>query len=145
VAAELPVRRLDPRAVVPVRAHPGDAGLDLVAVDDHDLPPGGRVAVGTGLAVAIPEGHAGLVVPRSGLARTAGVTVANAPGLIDSGYRGELLVLLVNLGSETHHVSAGDRVAQLVVTPVHLPEATEVAELPASSGRGEGGFGSTGG
>ncbi len=142
---ELRVRRLDPRAVVPARAHPGDAGLDLVAIEACDLPPGGRAAVPTGLAVAVPAGHAGLVVPRSGLARRQGVTVANAPGLIDSGYRGELVVLLVNLGAEAHRVAAGDRVAQLVVTPVALPPAVEVDELPPSDGRGAGGFGSTGG
>jgi dUTP pyrophosphatase len=108
------------------------------------LPPGGRVDVPIGLAVAIPPGHAGLVVPRSGLARRAGVTVANAPGLIDAGYRGELLVVLVNHGAESLHVEPGDRVAQLVVTPVTLPRAVLVDALPASDGRGQGGFGSTG-
>lgn len=141
---ELPVRRLDPRAVVPSRAHAGDAGLDLVAIEARDLPPGGRAAVPTGLAVAIPAGFAGLVVPRSGLARRHGVTVANAPGLIDSGYRGELLVLLVNLGAAAHRVEPGDRVAQLVVTPVSPATPREVDDLPGSDGRGEGGFGSTG-
>jgi dUTP pyrophosphatase len=144
VTPGLPVRRLDPRAVVPARAHPGDAGLDLVAIEARDLPPGGRAAVPTGLAVAIPPGHAGLVVPRSGLARRHGVTVANAPGLIDAGYRGELLVLLVNLGDEPHRVEPGERIAQLVVVPVVLPAPAEVDVLPASDGRGEGGFGSTG-
>jgi dUTP diphosphatase len=141
---ELPVRRLDPRAVIPARAHPGDAGLDLVAIEARELEPGGRAAVPTGLAVAIPAGHAGLVVPRSGLARRHGVTVANAPGLIDAGYRGELLVLLVNLGTQTHRIAPGDRVAQLVVVPVALPAPVEVDALPDSDGRGEGGFGSTG-
>lgn len=141
---ELPVRRLHPDAVVPARAHPGDAGLDLVAIAPHDLPPGGRAAVPTGLAVAIPEGHAGLVVPRSGLARRHGVTVANAPGLIDSGYRGELIVLLVNLGDAPHAIAAGDRIAQLVITPVAGAAPREVEALPGSDGRGEGGFGSTG-
>lgn len=129
---------------MPVRAHPGDAGLDLAAIAAHDLPPGGRAAVGTGIAVAIPEGHAGLVVPRSGLARRHGVTVANAPGLIDAGYRGELVVLLVNLGDSPHRIEPGDRVAQLVVTPVVLAAPAEVDELPGSDGRGVGGFGSTG-
>jgi len=129
---------------VPRRAHPGDAGLDLVAVTPHDLPPGGRAAVATGIALAIPEGHAGLVVPRSGLARRHGVTVANAPGLIDSGYRGELMVLLVNLGDAPHRIEPGDRVAQLVITPVALSAPREVAALPESDGRGKGGFGSTG-
>lgn len=141
---DLPVRRLHPDAVVPARAHPGDAGLDLVAIAPYDLPPGGRAAVATGLAVAIPEGCAGLVVPRSGLARRHGVTVANAPGLIDSGYRGELLVLLVNHGDDPHTVAPGDRVAQLVLVPVAALTPTVVDELPDSDGRGEGGFGSTG-
>jgi dUTP pyrophosphatase len=140
----LPVRRLRPDAVVPARAHPGDAGLDLSAVEPLELPPGGRAACPTGLAVAIPEGHAGLVVPRSGLARRHGVTVANAPGLIDAGYRGELQVVLVNLGAEPHRIAPGDRIAQLVVVPVALPAPVGVDELPASDGRGEGGFGSTG-
>jgi dUTP pyrophosphatase len=144
VTGDLPVRRLRPEAVLPARAHPGDAGLDLVAAEACDLPPGGRAAVPTGLAVAIPEGHAGLVVPRSGLARRHGVTVANAPGLIDPGYRGELLVLLVNLGSSSHRIAPGDRIAQLVIVPVAVAEATEVDRLPPSDGRGEGGFGSTG-
>jgi dUTP pyrophosphatase len=145
VAPDLPVRRLHPRAVVPVRAHPGDAGLDLTAIASCDLPPGGRAAVRTGLAVAVPDGHAGLVVPRSGLARRHGVTVANAPGLIDAGYRGELLVLLVNLGDAPHHVAVGDRIAQLVLVPVALAEPVVVDDLPPSDGRGAGGFGSTGG
>jgi dUTP pyrophosphatase len=140
----LPVRRLRPEGRLPVRAHPGDAGLDLVAAEAAELPPGGRAAVPTGLAVAIPDGHAGLVVPRSGLARRHGVTVANAPGLIDAGYRGELMVLLVNLGDAPHRVDAGDRIAQLVIVPVALAVPVETAELPASDGRGEGGFGSTG-
>jgi dUTP pyrophosphatase len=144
VAPHLPVRRLDPRAAVPARAHPGDAGLDLAALEACELPAGGRVAVPTGVAVAIPEGHAGLVVPRSGLARRHGVTVANAPGLIDAGYRGEVVVLLVNLGDRPHRIAAGDRIAQLVVVPVALAVPREVDELPASDGRGAGGFGSTG-
>ena len=141
---ELPVRRLHPEAVLPARAHPGDAGLDLVAVEEHRLAPGDRAAVATGLAVAVPHGWAGLVLPRSGLARRHGITLTNAPGLIDAGYRGELTVLLVNLGRERHTVRAGDRIAQLVLTPVSLAAAVEVDELPPSDGRGEGGFGSTG-
>ena len=141
---ELPVRRLHPEAVLPARAHPGDAGLDLVAVEEHRLAPGDRAAVSTGLAVAVPHGWAGLVLPRSGLARRHGITLTNAPGLIDAGYRGELTVLLVNLGRERHTVRAGDRIAQLVLTPVSLAAAVEVDELPPSDGRGEGGFGSTG-
>lgn len=141
---ELPVRRLHPEAVLPARAHPGDAGLDLVAVEEHRLEPGDRAAVATGLAVAVPHGWAGLVLPRSGLARRHGITLTNAPGLIDAGYRGELTVLMVNLGRERHTVRPGDRIAQLVLTPVSLAAAVEVDRLPPSDGRGEGGFGSTG-
>jgi dUTP pyrophosphatase len=141
----LPVRLLHPGARVPRRAHPGDAGLDLVAVEGARLAPhGGRAAVPTGIAVAIPEGHAGFVLPRSGLARRHGVTLANAPGLIDAGYRGEIVVLMVNLGSEVHEVGPGDRIAQLVVAPVSLCACMPVDELPASDGRGAGGFGSSG-
>ena len=145
LVAELAFRRLRPDAHVPQRAHPGDAGLDLAAVEPLELGPSERGAVATGLAVAIPAGHAGLVVPRSGLARRHGVTVTNAPGLIDAGYRGELQVLLVNLGAEPYRIEAGDRVAQLVVVPVALPAPVEVDELPeAGDGRGAGGFGSSG-
>ena len=136
--------RLRPDATIPARAHPGDAGLDLCAVEDCELRAGQRAAISTGLAVAIPPGFAGLVVPRSGLARRHGVTVANAPGLIDAGYRGELQVLLVNLSREPHRIAAGDRVAQLVVVPVAVVPAVEVADLRPSDGRGGGGFGSTG-
>lgn len=143
-APALAVRTLRKGARLPARAHPGDAGLDLVAAEGRELAPGARAAVPTGIAVAIPEGYAGLVVPRSGLARRQGVTVANAPGLIDAGYRGELMVLLVNLGDAPHRIAPGDRVAQLVVVPVALCEVREVGELPPSDGRGEGGFGSTG-
>ncbi len=138
------VTKLRPDATVPTRAHPGDAGLDLCAVEPCDLAPGAREAIPTGLAVAIPSGWAGLVVPRSGLARRHGVTVANAPGLIDAGYRGELQVLLVNLSDRPHRVEAGDRVAQLVCVPVSGDPAVLVDELPPSDGRGDGGFGSTG-
>ncbi|HEX2506809.1 MAG TPA: dUTP diphosphatase [Miltoncostaeaceae bacterium] len=141
---ELEVRVLRPGGRVPVRAHPGDAGLDLAAAEAADLAPGGRAPVGTAIAVAIPSGHAGLVLPRSGLARRHGVTLANSPGLIDAGYRGELVVTLVNLGDAPHRVEPGDRIAQLVLVPVELWEAREVEELPQSDGRGEGGFGSTG-
>ena len=130
--------------MLPSRAHAGDAGLDLAASEDALLAPGGRVAVATGWAVAIPEGMAGLVVPRSGNALRHGLTVANAPGLIDSGYRGELKVILVNLGDEPFAITAGDHIAQLVITPVALGAAVEVDALPESDGRGEGGFGSTG-
>ena len=140
----LEVTKLRPEAIVPTRAHPGDAGLDLCAVEACDLLPGQRGTISTGLAVAIPPGWAGLVVPRSGLARKHGVTVANAPGLIDAGYRGELQVLLVNLSNEAHRIEAGDRVAQLECVPVGIGPAVVVEALPASDGRGEGGFGSTG-
>jgi dUTP pyrophosphatase len=145
IAAELAFRRLRDDAHLPERAHAGDAGLDLTAVEPLELAPGERGAVPTGLAVAIPAGHAGLVVPRSGIARRHGVTVTNAPGLIDAGYRGELQVLLVNLGAEPYRIEPGDRVAQLVVVPVALPAPVEVDELPeAGDGRGTGGFGSSG-
>lgn len=130
--------------MLPARAHPGDAGLDLVAVEDLILGPGERAAVPTGWAVAIPEGMAGLVVPRSGNALRHGLTVANAPGVIDAGYRGELKVILVNLGAEPFAIAAGDRIAQLVVTPASLAFAAEVVALPASDGRGQAGLGSTG-
>jgi dUTP pyrophosphatase len=141
---EVAFTRLRADAILPQRAHPGDAGLDLTAVEPLHLDPRGRAAVPTGLAVAIPPGFAGLVVPRSGLARRYGVTVANAPGLIDAGYRGELQVILVNLSDEAHHIAPGDRIAQLVVVPVSVAAAVEVDELPPSDGRGDGGFGSTG-
>ncbi len=140
----LQVMRLRPDATLPTRAHPDDAGLDLCAIEACDLQPGARVAVPTGIAVAIPPGWAGLVVPRSGLARRHGVTVANAPGLIDAGYRGELQVVLINLSDEPHQVAAGDRIAQLVCVPVATASAIAVDELPPSDGRETGGFGSTG-
>lgn len=140
----LPFRRLDERATVPTRAHNGDAGLDLSAVEGGAIAPGERLRVGTGLAVAIPYGCAGLILPRSGLASRHGVTVANAPGLIDAGYRGELQVVLVNLDpSEEFSFEAGARVAQLVVVDVNLAGAVEVEEIGETS-RGEGGFGSSG-
>lgn len=136
--------RLDPRARLPTRANPGDAGLDLCALEDVHLPPGERASVPTGLAVQIPAGQAGLVLPRSGLASRHGVTVVNAPGLIDSGYRGELRVLLLNTDrSGPFTVAAGDRIAQLVLVAIELPEPVEVAALDESA-RGTGGFGSSG-
>ena len=119
-ALRLPVRRLDPAAVLPSYAHAGDAGLDLTAIEAATLEPGGRAAVGTGLAVAIPDGWVGLVHPRSGLALRQGLTVANAPGTIDAGYRGELKVILVNLGADPVEVVPGDRIAQLAVSYTHL-------------------------
>lgn len=141
---QLPVLLLDARAAVPARAHDGDAGLDLVAIEALELGPGERGSVGTGLAIELPEGHAGLVVPRSGLAARHGVTVLNAPGLIDAGYRGEVRVLLVNTDRGTpYRVEPGDRVAQLVVVPVSTARPV-LAERLGESARGEGGFGSTG-
>lgn len=140
----LRVRRVDPRAVLPTRAYPGDAGLDLYALDDAELGPGERASVRTGIAVQIPEGHAGLVLPRSGLARRHGISVVNAPGLIDAGYRGEVEVLLLNTDqSASFSIAAGDRIAQLVIVSVHTPEVLEADEL-AFSERGSGGFGSSG-
>lgn len=137
------VERLHPRAVLPTRAHPGDAGFDLRSVESHLLGPGHRVAVGTGLAIALPPGFVGLIHPRSGLALRHGVTVANAPGTIDAGYRGEIRVILVNLGESEWTCEVGDRIAQLLVARVWLPRMTEVSALPGS-GRGDSGFGSTG-
>lgn len=138
------VRRLHPDAVVPVAQHSGDAGGDLVAVEECVLAPGARALVATGIAVAIPEGFAGFVLPRSGLASRHGVTCANAPGLIDAGYRGEVKVALVNLDSrETYTVRPGDRVAQLVILATPVIAFVDAANLPDSD-RGEGGFGSTG-
>jgi dUTP pyrophosphatase len=141
---ELAFQRLDPNAALPERAHPGDAGFDLRSIEDVEVGPGERAMVRTGLAVAIPDGHAGLVLPRSGLASKHGLTLANAPGLIDSGYRGELICSVVNLDPhESVKIARGERIAQLVV--VEIPERRPgwVDELPPSS-RGEGGFGSTG-
>jgi dUTP pyrophosphatase len=135
--------RLDPGLPLPVYAKPGDAGLDLRASEAASIAPGERRLVPTGLAVAIPEGHAGLVLPRSGLAMQKGVTVLNAPGLIDSGYRGELKVLLINHGAEAIGIERGERIAQLVIQPVARARLVEVERLPDSS-RGMGGFGSTG-
>jgi dUTP pyrophosphatase len=139
----LPVKRLDPQVPLPRYAHAGDAGLDLAAAGPHVLPPGGRAAIGTGLAVAVPDGWVGLVHPRSGLALRRGLTVVNAPGTVDAGYRGELKVLLVNLGQEAVQIEAGDRVAQLVLQRVGHAQVVEVEDLDAT-GRGAGGFGSTG-
>ena len=138
------MRRLDASARLPVRAHPGDAGLDLHAVEDVVLKAGERASVGTGIAVAIPDGYAGFVVPRSGLAAKNGIGVVNAPGLIDSGYRGEIRVLLINLDpSEPFELARGERIAQLVIQRVEEATLREVDRLPESA-RGEGGFGSTG-
>ena len=143
-AAPLRVRRLDPAATLPARAHDGDAGLDLHALHDGTLDPGRRAMVPTGIAVEIPLGQAGLVVPRSGLAARHGVALVNAPGLIDAGYRGELSVLLLNTdAAEAFTWAAGDRIAQLVLVDVALAEVHEV-ECLGDSVRGAGGFGSSG-
>jgi dUTP pyrophosphatase len=140
---ELLFQRLHPDAVVPARAYAGDAGLDLVACEPAEIGPGERATVGTGLAVAIPEGHAGFVQPRSGLAAEHGVTVLNTPGLIDSGYRGELRVILLNTDrTAPFTVGPGMRIAQLVVVPLAEVETAEVDELPATE-RGVRGFGSS--
>ena len=137
------VVRSDASLPLPAYAREGDAGLDLAAAAPATLAPGGRALVSTGLRVAIPEGYAGLVLPRSGLALRAGVTVLNAPGLIDSGYRGEIGVLLVNHGAESVAIGRGERIAQLVIQPVARASLMEVREL-GESRRGAGGFGSTG-
>lgn len=141
----IPVLRLDPDLPLPAYAHAGDAGADLVAREDATLAPGGgRALVPTGVAIALPEGWAGFVQPRSGLALRHGVTVLNSPGLIDAGYRDELKVILVNTDpSALYEVKRGDRIAQLVIRPVAAARFDAVEELPASA-RDTGGFGSTG-
>ena len=141
----LPVRRLRPEAVLPARAYEADAGLDLAACERFELGPGERAVVPTGLAVAIPDGYAGFVQPRSGLAARNGVSIVNSPGLVDAGYRGEVLVVLVNTDPrERFVVEPGMRIAQLVVVPVPNVDVAEVDELPASE-RGARGHGSSGG
>ena len=140
---DLPIRKLRDDAVVPVRAYDGDAGLDLSSCEHVMLGPGERATVGTGLAVAIPDGYAGFVQPRSGLASRHGITIVNAPGLVDSGYRGELRVVLLNTdAAEPFVVEPGMRIAQLVVMPVTSADPVEVEELPESE-RGVRGFGSS--
>ena len=140
---ELLVKRLHDGATLPLRAYEHDAGLDLAACERVEIGPGERALVGTGLTVAIPDGHAGFVQPRSGLAARHGVTVLNTPGLVDAGYRGELKVVLLNTDrSEPFVVEPGMRIAQLVVVPVATPDLVEVDELPDSE-RGEKGFGSS--
>jgi dUTP pyrophosphatase len=137
-------RRLSEAARAPARAHDGDAGYDLHAAEPAVLGPGERATVGTGIAVAIPDGHAGLVLPRSGLAARHGISLVNSPGLIDAGYRGEVRVLLINTDRErSFEVAPGDRIAQLLVVRVEGPQLEEAAELD-DTGRGRRGFGSTG-
>jgi dUTP pyrophosphatase len=141
---ELPIRRLRDDAILPKRAYPGDAGLDLAACERQELEPGERAVVGTGLAVAIPEGYAGFVQPRSGLADKHGITIVNAPGLVDAGYRGELKVILLNTDqSQRFVVEPGMRIAQLVVLEVPEVELVESDELPVTA-RGARGHGSSG-
>jgi dUTP pyrophosphatase len=147
----LKVRRLHPDARLPERSTPGSAGLDLFAWDGgldlsnptYYLDPGGRILVRTGIALEIPDGFEGQIRPRSGLALRNGITVLNTPGTIDSDYRGEVGVILVNLSNQYYFVNHGDRIAQLVIAPVTRAEVVEVDELSDTT-RGEGGFGSTG-
>jgi dUTP pyrophosphatase len=142
---EVLITRLDPGLPLPARAHPGDAGVDLYAVADVELGPGDRVVVATGVAIALPDGYAAFVHPRSGLAARHGVTLVNAPGTIDAGYRGEIRVALLNTDkAATVHLRRGDRIAQLVIQRVEHPVFFEVTTLPGSM-RGTGGHGSTGG
>jgi dUTP pyrophosphatase len=138
------VKRLDGELPLPRYAHPGDAGLDLCASEDAVIMPGKRCVVGTGLAVAIPEGYAGFVTPRSGTAVSYGLSMVNTPGIVDAGYRGEIRLALINLDPKTPiTITRGERVAQMLIVPVATADVIEVDELPPSS-RGEGGFGSTG-
>ena len=137
------LQKLDEELPTPTRAHAGDAGLDLFARHPVTLEPGERLAIDTGVAVAIPDGHAGFLVPRSGLAARHGITVVNAPGLIDSGYRGELKAILLNQGSERVEIRRGDRIVQLVVVPIASPIVEVVATLDETA-RGAGGLGSSG-
>ena len=144
-AVQVLIKRIDPGLPVPARAHPGDAGVDLYAAAEAELAPGQRVIMHTGVAIALPDGYAAFVHPRSGLAARHGVTLVNAPGTIDAGYRGEIRVTLINTDA-SHPVTfrRGDRIAQLVVQRVACPVFHEVESLPGSA-RGDGGFGSTGG
>ncbi len=140
----LQVQRLRPDARLPTRAYPGDAGLDLYAVESASLAPGERISVGTGIAIAIANGQAGLVLPRSGLAAKHGIALVNAPGLIDAGYRGEVRVLLLNTDRlEDFFIEPGDRIAQLVLVDINTDAVEEVDSLDESE-RGSGGFGSSG-
>ena len=141
----LRLQRLDPDLPLPVRAHPTDAGVDLHSAHDCELAPGHRELVGTGVAIALPAGYVGLVHPRSGLAARAGLSIVNAPGPVDAGYRGEIKVNLINLDpSETVRINRGDRIAQLIVQQVELWDVVEVESLDETD-RGDGGHGSTGG
>lgn len=140
----VPIKRLDPTVELPRYAYPGDAGLDIRANETVDIPPSARVLISTGLAVAIPDGFAGFMQPRSGMALKKGLSIANTPGLIDAQYRGELKVIAVNLDThETIHIEKGERIAQLVIQEVPVVELVEVDELDDTE-RGSGGFGSSG-
>ncbi len=142
---EVLIQRLDPDLPIPAYAHPGDAGADLVAVSDITLKPGERGLVGTGIAIALQDGYVALVHPRSGLAAKHGVSIVNAPGTVDAGYRGEIKVCLINLDPHTEvTLKRGDRIAQLIIQQVEKAKFVEVTTLPGSD-RGEGGYGSTGG
>ncbi|MGW3343426.1 dUTP diphosphatase [Nonomuraea rubra] len=142
--AEVLIQRLDPGLPIPSYAHPGDAGADLHAAEDVELMPGERAVVGTGLAIALPDGYAAFVHPRSGLAARHGVTLVNAPGTVDAGYRGEIKVTVINTDlKEPFRLRRGDRVAQLVIQRVERVAFVEAGQLPESA-RGAGGFGSTG-
>ena len=141
---DLKLLKLKEAATLPTRAHEGDAGLDLCSCEAAHIGPGERWSVGTGIAVEVPDGHAGLVLPRSGLAREHGIALVNAPGLIDSGYRGEIRVLLLNTDpAEIFRIEPGDRIAQLVIAPIVIAEPVEAGSLSEST-RGDGGFGSSG-
>src|SRR5262249_54842061 len=143
-AVELRVKRLSDEAQLPRRAHDGDAGVDLCAAEAAHIGPGERWSIGTGIAIEVPDGHAGLVLPRSGLAREHGIAIVNSPGLIDAGYRGEVRVLLLNTDpAETFRVAVGDRIAQLVIAPIAAADVVE-AEALSETARGDGGFGSSG-
>ena len=140
----IPIKILHPDAIVPEHAYDdGDAGVDLASVEDLVLAKGERALVATGIAIAIPAGYGGFVQPRSGLAARFGITLTNSPGLIDSNYRGEIMIILQNTGEDDFAVEAGDRIAQLVIMPVERSDFDVVDELP-ESGRGKGGFGSSG-
>jgi dUTP pyrophosphatase len=142
---EILIQRLDPGLPLPARAHPGDAGTDLFAAEEVELAPGQRALVPTGIAIALPDGYAGFVHPRSGLAARHGVTIVNAPGTVDAGYRGEIRVTLLNTDPDRPvRFQRGDRIAQLIIQRVAYPVFHEVATLPGSA-RGDSGFGSTGG
>jgi dUTP pyrophosphatase len=140
----LALRRLSPAATVPARSYDGDAGLDLHAAEEAVIEPGGRASIGTGIAIELPDSHAGLVLPRSGLAARHGIALVNGPGLVDAGYRGEVRVLLLNTDRrEPFSVAVGDRIAQLVIVRVEPAEPVEVADLATSQRAGRG-FGSSG-